>query len=199
MPGTVRYLCSVRLDGVRRILLWESGDDGADHVVVDDRGMVLEFPSVSAARETRPPAGRVLSSEPATHYDFDTVQAWCASTADTLDCATLLSAWNLLGDLPHAENLFAWADVRAKGVYDKLFFGCNLPAITPQGNHYVPTWSAPEITALKRVLLLGLAELRARLSGQVSLSSSPASVLAHEGSASPGSSDARGSSPDLQP
>ncbi len=93
--------------------------------------MVLEFPSESAAREARPPVGHVLSSEPATHYDFDTVQAWCASTAAPLDCATLLNAWNLLGDLPHTENLFTWADVRAKGVYDKLFFGCNLPAITP--------------------------------------------------------------------
>ncbi len=162
MRETVRYLCSARLDGVRRIFLWDSGDDGADQVVVDDKGKVLEFPSESAARDSRPPAGHVLSSEPATHYDFDAIQAWCASTTDTLDCATLLNAWNLLGDLPHAENLFTWADVRAKGVYDKLFFGCNLPAITPQGEHYVPKWSSSEIAALKRLLRLGLAEFRAR-------------------------------------
>ena len=103
-----------------------------------------------------------MSSEPVTHYDFDAIRAWCASSAPALDCATLINAWNLLGDLPHAENLFTWADVRAKGVYDKLFFGCNLPAITPQGERYVPRWKASEIVALKRVLLLGLAEFRAR-------------------------------------
>jgi hypothetical protein len=192
MPEAVRYLCSVRLDGVHRIFLWDSGEDGSDQVVLDDTGMVLEFPSESAAREARPPVGHVLSSEPATHYDFDTVQAWCASTAAPLDCATLLNAWNLLGDLPHTENLFTWADVRAKGVYDKLFFGCNLPAITPRGEHYVPTWSRSEISALKRVLLLGLAEFRARFRRQ-QLSSSAASAVERAGSASPGSSDTRGS------
>ena len=89
MPVAVRYLCSVRLDGVHRIFLWDSGADGSDQVVLDERGMVLEFASESAAREARPPAGRVLSPEPATHYDFDSVQAWCASTSATLDCATL--------------------------------------------------------------------------------------------------------------
>jgi hypothetical protein len=192
MSAAVRYLCSVRLDGVHRIFLWESGDDGFDQVVLDDKGMVLEFPSESAAREFRPPPGHVLSSEPATHYDFDTVLSWCGSATDTLDCATLLNAWNLLGDLPHVENLFAWADVRAKGVYDKLFFGCNLPAITPKGEHYVPTWSASEITALKRLLRLGLAEFRARFR-RSQLDFSAATAGEREGSASPGSSGTRGS------
>jgi hypothetical protein len=163
MRKAVRYLCSVRLDGVYRIFLWDSGDDGFDRVVVDDQGMLVEFPSESAAREARRPAGYELSPEPVTHYDLDTVQSWCASSTASLDCATLLNAWNLLGDLPHGENLFTYADERAMGVYDKLFFGCNLPAITPSGRYYVPTWTASEITALKRVLQLGLAEFRARL------------------------------------
>lgn len=191
MPEAVRYLCSVRLDGVQRIFLWESAEDGSDQVVLDDKGMVLEFPSESAARRARRPPGHVLSSEPPTHYDFDAIKAWCASSAATLDCATLLNAWNLLGDLPHAGNLFAWADARARGVYDKLFFGCNLPAITPRGEHYVPTWSASEISALKRLLLLGLAELRARFRRNQPRSSAP-SARARFRSASRSSSDPRG-------
>lgn len=48
-------------------------------------------------------------------------------------------------------------------IYDKLFHGCNLPAMTPDGEHYVPEWSASETAALKQLLMLGIAELRARL------------------------------------
>ena len=162
MSETVRYLCSVRLDGAEKIFFWDSGDGAPDQIVLDDAGMVLAFPSEPAAREACRSTEHVLSSEPATHYDFDAIRAWCASTAAVPDCAMLLNAWNLLGDLPHAENLFAGANVRANDVYDKLFLGCNLPAVTPPGEQYVPTWNASEIADLKRLLLLGLAEFRAR-------------------------------------
>lgn len=163
MVEAVRYFCSVRLDGVRRVVLWESGNDGTDQVVVDESGMLCEFPSEALARRAPLPPGRVLSPEPVTHYDFDAVQEWCHSDSTTLECATLLNAWNLLGDLPQPGTLFAWADGRAKKIYDKLFFGCNFPSITPEGARSTPSLSAAELAALKRVLLLGLAEFRARL------------------------------------
>ena len=66
-------------------------------------------------------------------------------------------------DLPGGENLFRAADTRALSLYDKLFRGCNLPSLTPPGEDYEPVWTVPETTALKQVLLLGLAEFRARV------------------------------------
>jgi hypothetical protein len=73
-----------------------------------------------------------------------------------------MNVWNLLIDLPGAESLFRGADARALGLYDKLFRGCNLPSMTTEGVHYEPVWTASETASLKQLLLLGIAELRAR-------------------------------------
>jgi hypothetical protein len=153
-------LCIARLDGADRYFLWESGDDIPDRVVLDDAGELRLFSSEAAARAAE---GDELSTEPPTIYDLDALDAWCRSDAVPADCSPLLEAWNLFGDLPRDENLFAAADGQQNDLYDKLFFGCNLPAMTPPGQEYIPTWTSGEIHALKRVLLLGLAELRGRL------------------------------------
>jgi hypothetical protein len=97
------------------------------------------------------------------HYDLDAIRAWSESDSQVVDCDQVLTAWNLFGDLPHEGNLFAGADRRANQIYEKLFLGCNLPAITPAGEHYVPTWSVSEIVDLKHLVRLGIAEFRARL------------------------------------
>jgi hypothetical protein len=158
MAEAVRYLCVARLDGIDRVFFWESDNEGNDRVALDDEGFVRAFPSETVARE----ASHASSEEPSV-YDLDSIAAWCRSSDEVADCRALLNAWNLFGDLPRGENLFAAADVRANQLYEKLFMGCNLPSITPPGEEYVPSWTASEVATLKRLLLLGLAELRARL------------------------------------
>ena len=50
--------------------------------------------------------------------------------------------------------------MEAQVIYDKLFWGCNLPSMTPPGMHYEPTWSPEEITTVVEVLHSGLRLLR---------------------------------------
>ncbi|NVB81420.1 MAG: hypothetical protein HOV81_23695 [Kofleriaceae bacterium] len=154
----IRFVCVARLDGRERVFLWESGDNVPDSVVVDDDGFVVMFASQKEARSL--PG---VSAESAVVYDLDSIGAWCRSDSDVAEHMPLLNAWNLFVDLPHDANLFAAADARTRGIYDKLFHGCNLPVMTAPGEHYVPHWTAAETAELKRVLLLGLAEFRARL------------------------------------
>jgi len=150
------------LDGTDVTFLWESGD-GPDRIVVDDAGGILAFESENAAREAGWSGDQIVSSERPPLYDFDSLQAWCKSGESVHDCSMLLDAWNMLADLPHAGSLFHGADARASHLYEKLFFGCNLPDVTPLGEHLVPTWDASETADLKHLLLLGLAEFRSRL------------------------------------
>lgn len=157
------YVTQFRIDGLDRFVWWESGDENPDRIVLDETGFVRTFASDIAAREAALADGRRLSTENSPLFDFDAVDAWCRSGDTVHDCSALLNAWNMLGDLPRDEKLFARADTRAKAIYDKLFFGCNLPSITPPGEQYVPTWTEPELALLRHVLQLGLAELRARL------------------------------------
>jgi hypothetical protein len=129
---------------------------------VDEEGFVRSFPTGAAAVVAAAADRWTVSPEDASTYDLDGIEAWCRSNTDVRDCRALLNAWNLLVDLPGGENLFRAADARALGLYDKLFRGCNLPSITSPGAHDEPVWMAPETAALKHVLLLGLAEFRAR-------------------------------------
>jgi hypothetical protein len=158
MTNDSRYVCMARLDGAERWFFWDRGDETPDRVVVDGAGSIVCFRSERDARTS----SSDVSPERAAIYDLDTIEAWCRSNSGAVDCPVLLNAWNLFGDLPRG-HLFDAADARATGVYDKLFFGCNLPAVTPPGEHYVPTWTPAELHELKRVLLLGLADVRARL------------------------------------
>jgi hypothetical protein len=41
-------------------------------------------------------------------------------------------------------------------IYDKLFWGNNLPLITPEGERYLPEWSADEVQSLAQILASGL-------------------------------------------
>ena len=160
MSGFNRYICVAQFDGVETAFLWESGDNRPDSVVIDDAGFVLTFPSASAAAET---LGASLCANEVSNYDLDAIQAWCTSRSEVVDCNALLNAWNLLGDLPNVGDLSIAAAARTNVIYDKLFRGCNLPAMTPPDETFVPSWQSSEIATLKRLLLLGLAELRARL------------------------------------
>ena len=56
------------------------------------------------------------------------------------------------------------ADGAAGAAYEKLFFGNNLPAVTPAGASYTPLWDVAELARLSHTLRLGLTEFAARLS-----------------------------------
>jgi hypothetical protein len=68
---------------------------------------------------------------------------------------------------PRTNDLFGYTDRRHLTLYDKLFLGCNLPAMTPEGQRYDPMWSAEDCRKLAQLLRLGLVELQAALPPRV--------------------------------
>ncbi|MCW5803010.1 MAG: hypothetical protein KIT31_11545 [Deltaproteobacteria bacterium] len=159
----ISYLCVARFEGIEIVFLWESGGEARDRVVLDDNDFILAFPSIAAAMDLTMSLGIPLSDEEASAYDLDAIQAWCKSSSEVVDCGSTLNAWNLFGDLPNVGKLYTSLDSQLNVVYDKLFRGCNFPSMTVPGEEYVARWWPAEIAALKRLLLLGLAEFRARL------------------------------------
>ena len=73
---------------------------------------------------------------------------------------SFLAVWNLFGGIarssPDAGASFRAQDGHLGALYEKLFWGNNLPAITPEGEHVTPEWSSAEVTSLGRVLREGL-------------------------------------------
>jgi hypothetical protein len=159
------YLCNLRLPGRECVILWVSDDP--DRLLEYPSGKVATFPTAEAARSFASANGLVVAPDPPASYDFAALSAWCdRPDRAAVDCAAFLNAWNLIGDLlgsPDPSRLYAHVDAHLTDVYDKLFWGNNLPSVTPQGKQFDPVWSEGEVTALSRLFRLGLQELTARL------------------------------------
>jgi hypothetical protein len=155
------YQVRYRLDGAESYLIWFS--DESDGVVVELDGSVPTFrtqPDLWTYAERR---GLALEAEEPSEFDLDAVERWLSRPdRGAIECAHFLDAWNLFGDIASSKGCAAFetASRSAGVVYDKLFWGNNLPAVTPPGEHYVPAWSDAEVAELHRILSDGMALVR---------------------------------------
>ena len=145
--------------GEQRLLLWQSGD--SDSIGVNSDGNVYSFSS-SAELNSFADANQlhIESEEPKLH-DLDSIDLWISSKESNVDFVKTLTAWNLFRDIANSvkdpsKDAFQKLDFGMSEAYDKVFWGNNLPAVTPPGKKFVPTWSAKELQALAALLSAGL-------------------------------------------
>lgn len=166
MESLTLFGCELLWRNRRAFFIWASNDH--DRVVLDDTGSLRLFARAEDISSFAFAEGLSLSSEPPVVYDFDSIAAWCDDPREPIDCRSVLDAWNMLSDIHAsrggANDLLTHVDERLRKAYDKLFWGCNLPATTPEGARFDPVWSREERDSLARLLRLGLAELDAALS-----------------------------------
>ncbi len=153
-----------RLSGADAYLIWyteEAGEDaGYDGVLLDDAGRLLTFQSLAALQADADRRGLSVEMEGnAEPLDLESVLRWLgAARKRTVDCPAFLSAWNLFSDLASAvQGKQAHIDNLAEGrIYEKLFWGSNLPAMTPPGKRDTPSWTKSEVGRLRNVLNRGM-------------------------------------------
>ena len=149
-----------RLRAEERYLLWISNEH--DSVAVDADGFVPSFRDLSVLRQYADMNHlKVENDEPLLH-DLEWIATWRTAPGASVDCVKALNAWNLFGDvassIPSRGNVFgqlAESQV-ARPIYDKLFWGNNLRAMTPKSERYVPEWSQNELESLAEVMTAGL-------------------------------------------
>jgi hypothetical protein len=150
------YRLWYRLDHTDGYLIWFSND--TDGVVTQSDGIVPSFPDQEALCSYASSHHLTLDQiEPLLH-DLDSVVEWFGhSLSAELDCEAFLTAWNLFGDLSASVNGDFDPDrKRTQHVYDKLFWGTNLPSVTRPGKQYTPLWSDEELRVMREVLTNGL-------------------------------------------
>ena len=161
------YFCEFQMGGASYFVIWYSGEE--DGLLTNDERRLLSFGSSDQALAYASERALAIEPQEPAFYDLDRIESWfTGASADKIDCAELLDAWNMFLDVAASAggaSLFEAADARANDVYDKLFFGNNLPSITPPGEHYVPGWSAEEVGVLARIMRLGHRMVQAALSG----------------------------------
>lgn len=171
-----------RLDNQSRYLIWYSIEDAAvdmDGFVLDENNKILSFGTLEdlaayAERENLPMESESLDAQNLTLMRFDMVARWLNSRKTkprrpvAIRCSEFLSVWNLFTDMSRSLGGNFDADrKRTNGVYDKLFWGSNLPVMTPEGESYTPRWSASEKRILREVIRHGLRMFRRNIKHQI--------------------------------
>ena len=76
-------------------------------------------------------------------YDFNTLLDWLKGLHSQINCEYLLRIWNIISDFSHS-------------IYEKLFFGNNLPGIKLTNQKYCPTFSQIEQQLLVELFKKGI-------------------------------------------
>ncbi|MEZ0230020.1 MAG: hypothetical protein ACAI25_15455 [Planctomycetota bacterium] len=149
-------------------LIWCGDDDGADGVVLDERRRIVTARDLGELRAWKSSRGLQIEDEEGAFHDLTIIERWLAAPDDEVDCIAFLAAWNLFADVARTTTgkpkVFE-ADLGdvVQRCYEKIFFGNNLPAMTPPGEHYEPAWSEEEVTVLRSVMGAGLQLFRSYL------------------------------------
>lgn len=150
------YRLWYRLDHTDGYLIWFSND--TDDVVTQPDGTVPSFRDQEALQAYASSHHLTLDEMEPLLHDLDVIVEWLGrSLSAELDCDTFLTAWNLFGDLSASVNGdFDRDRKRTQHVYEKLFWGTNLPSVTPPGKYYTPLWSDEELLLMREILTNGL-------------------------------------------
>jgi hypothetical protein len=147
------------MNGVDTFVLWYQEE--REGFVRRPDGQLLAACSLEDLASAAAEMGLPLVHDEPARYDFDQLREWCvrAESAD-VDCPVFLDAWNFFDDLARlhedCQSDYAKLSRRASQSYDKLFWGNNLPSMTPPGKRFTPTWSAEELEGIRLVMEAGL-------------------------------------------
>src|SRR5258706_5086923 len=149
-----------RLSHLDLYLIWYSYD--SDGVFIDSEGFVPSFHSMDALQTFADNQGILLEEPDHILLDLDVLKRWLsAPKTSAVNCVEFLNAWNLFVDVARSINNsaasnFLKSDKSGNKVYDKLFWGNNLPSVSPEGRSYVPLWTNEQITQVHEILANGL-------------------------------------------
>ncbi len=154
--GRTHFILWYRLDQRDRYLLWYFNE--RDGVVVDATKHIPVFRAQADLRAYAAAHDLPIKQEQPILHDLDTVTRWLRRKRPTrIDCHAFLAAWNLLADVSASvSGTFDPDKASTERIYGKLFWGSNLPALTPPGEHFVPYWSGKERQEMREVLREGL-------------------------------------------
>ena len=75
------------------------------------------------------------------------------------NCEEIYNFWNIVGDIANSLSIPFLGNKRTKiidSVFNKLFYGCNVPALRGDGELYVPKWRWRERICLDQIISEGL-------------------------------------------
>jgi hypothetical protein len=159
----LHYTVRLVAESKPRFLLWKEGFSQPDFFAREPgthRLLVADTPADLLKQAARWDCA-VADQAPAI-FDISAMLRALAGLRDGRGCSTttckqLLDGWNLLEDLARSLDLAmdkgSVRDQKMRGkAYQKLFWGNNLPSVTPEGRTYLPLFDAHERRLMRRHL-----------------------------------------------
>lgn len=92
-----------------------------------------------------------------TEYNLDRLLDWIESQEVEVDCKFILDCWNIMSDISSSVHSdFIGDEEGMLDIYEKLFYGNNLPCINRSGKLFMPVWSMEEIQKIYKVMEQGM-------------------------------------------
>ncbi len=135
-----------------KFLIWHNNNMGNDVVEIKD-SKILTFDNFETAK-------KFTDSENCDLYEYNIpkLKRWIYTHSRTFDCSFLLDFWNIFNDIAYSfgEKIPNERTRKSDRVYNKLFFGNNFPAITPEGECFKPIFTKTDRKITKKILSYGL-------------------------------------------
>ncbi|MCP4697027.1 MAG: hypothetical protein GY862_09275 [Gammaproteobacteria bacterium] len=148
--------------GKETVLLWKTSENNGDVFVTDPYTNELMYgDSLDEIKKLALDNLGSIDWSEIGEIDFDTfwdvVNSLESGTSFTKEkCSILLEGWNFMEDLDKTFGctLKALKTPILNEMYEKLYYGNNLPSVTPKGKTYNPIWKYEEIKDFKKEMKL---------------------------------------------
>jgi hypothetical protein len=154
------YGCTYKKN--HKFLAWEDRNVGGDVFRKEiNTGGLFICESITELKQKLGAECESNFSDEISEMDFD--KFWICvknlksnKSSSTKTCNTLLNGWNFIEDLIRTvgqkSDLLKLRNPVLDKIYDKVFYGNNLPSITPEGKIYHPVWTRKEISTFRRAI-----------------------------------------------
>lgn len=136
-------------------LIWHE-DENNENRIYTSGGKVIVFPSEENARKKA--CELDINITDICFYDVERLIYWFTMHRKEMDCDFLIDFWNIFSDIACSveKELEPIKTRRLKRCYNKLFWGLNLPAVTPENCEYEPVFTKRERRLIREVLSTGM-------------------------------------------
>ena len=150
------YIYWYRLDGNDGYLIWFSTAD-KDGFISNEDGFVPCFESKDDLKEYADKLQIAVDTDNPNLLNLDTVKNWLNDAESKIeDYNPFLNAWNLFEDISiSTDGNFDKDKKVTNGLYERIFWGCNIPVVTPEGESFTPTWTTNELKIIRKTLSAG--------------------------------------------
>lgn len=158
IKGTEMYPYTYVYKGKKQIVIWQTNKEGQDSFKLDSKNCLIISQTEDELRKLLGDDSEKIRWSEGGEINFDkfrtalkNLRTGRASSKET--CRVIIDGWNFLEDLARtfglADEIEKLHSTLLNRIYHKMFYGINLPSVTPEGKSYSPLWEHEEIFLLR--------------------------------------------------